>query len=61
MTAQNAMAPLAPTQDNQVADRATLTAAVPVKQVAVDRKRSSRLADDRRFKIFSGEKGADRV
>ena len=56
MTAQNAMAPVAPTQETQQADRATLIATAPAKPTAVaaERKRSSRLADDRRFKIFSG-------
>ncbi len=54
MTAQNAMAPIAPAQEDQHVDRATLIAAPPVKQPAAERKRSSRLADDRRFKIFCG-------
>lgn len=56
MTARNAMAPLAPTQEEQHTDRATLIASAPVKQTAAaaERKRSSRLADDRRFKIFCG-------
>jgi ribose-phosphate pyrophosphokinase len=54
MTAQNAMAPFAPPLEDQHADRATLIASAPVKQPAPDRKRSSRLADDRRFKIFCG-------
>ena len=54
MTAQNAMAPIAPVQEDQHVDRATLIAAPPVKQPAAERKRSSRLADDRRFKIFCG-------
>ncbi len=64
MTAQNEMAQQAPvsthnqTPETQHVDRATLiAAATPAKPAAVpapDRKRSSRLADDRRFKIFSG-------
>ncbi len=56
MTARNAMSPLAPVQEEQHTDRATLIASAPVKQAAAaaDRKRSSRLADDRRFKIFCG-------
>src|SRR4051812_36258473 len=64
MTAQNTMAPVAPTTpENQNGnptqehpDRATLTATERVKQpsAAAAGKRSSRLADDRRFKIFCG-------
>ena len=54
MTAQNAMASVAPPQEDQHVDRATLIATPPAKQPAADRKRSSRLADDRRFKIFCG-------
>jgi ribose-phosphate pyrophosphokinase len=61
MTAQNLMAPLAPLTDNQqTADRATLTAANPADRSkaapapAPAGKRSSRLADDKRFKIFCG-------
>ena len=54
MTAQNTMAVATPETDH--ADRATLIASAPAKQPAVapERKRSSRLADDRRFKIFCG-------
>jgi ribose-phosphate pyrophosphokinase len=52
MTAQNTMAPLAPAETT--ADRATLTATDRIKQPAAERKRSNRLAEDRRFKIFSG-------
>jgi ribose-phosphate pyrophosphokinase len=63
MTAQNTMAPVAPltSPENQAVsatalqpDRATLMATDRVKQPAAAGKRSSRLADDRRFKIFCG-------
>jgi len=44
------------TSETQITDRAELIASAPTKQpvVAAERKRSSRLADDRRFKIFCG-------
>jgi ribose-phosphate pyrophosphokinase len=63
MTALNTMAPVAPvtTPENQAVsatalqpDRATLMATDRVKQPAAAGKRSNRLADDRRFKIFCG-------
>jgi ribose-phosphate pyrophosphokinase len=65
MTAQNTMATIAPTTpETQTStpaataqlDRAALTATERVKQpaAAAAGKRSSRLADDRRFKIFCG-------
>jgi ribose-phosphate pyrophosphokinase len=56
MTANSAMAPVAtaPATTPEAPDRATLIATERVKQPATERKRSSRLADDRRFKIFSG-------
>jgi len=58
MTAQNSMASVTNTPEKTVVDhttdRAALTAVDRVKQPAADRKRSNRLADDRRFKIFCG-------
>jgi ribose-phosphate pyrophosphokinase len=63
MTAQNTMTPIAPvtpTENPSAAapatqpDRATLMATDRIKQPAAAGKRSSRLADDRRFKIFCG-------
>jgi ribose-phosphate pyrophosphokinase len=56
MTAPNTMAPLAPTPDIEHLDRATLTQAPPGdrSKTAPASKRSSRLAEDKRFKIFCG-------
>ena len=57
MTAPEGMSTPVPTPEatEVITDRATLMAAgVPTIKPAADRKRSSRLADDRRFKIFCG-------